>query len=130
MRREKEGNLMGATKVTSKSGVPGATVKKSAVPGLAPTTETKSKSALKKETQREAKARQEAEEAQRKAEEEAAAVAAAATAPAADPQKRARKINKLLKQIDDIKARDPSSLNDDQKEKISNEADLRDELAK
>lgn len=120
---------MGATKVTSKSGVPGATVKKSAVPGLAPTTETKSKSALKKETQREAKARQEAEEAQRKAEEEAAAVAAAATA-AADPQKRARKINKLLKQIDDIKARDPSSLNDDQKEKISNEADLRDELAK
>jgi len=129
MRREKEGNLMGATKVTSKSGVPGATVKKSAVPGLAPTTETKSKSALKKETQHEAKARQEAEEAQRKAEEEAAAVAAAATA-AADPQKRARKINKLLKQIDDIKARDPSSLNDDQKEKISNEADLRDELAK
>jgi hypothetical protein len=35
----------------------------------------------------------------------------------------------LLKQIDELKAKDPSSLNDDQKEKLSKEASLREELA-
>ena len=71
--------MMGATKVTQKSSIPGAaTVKKPTVPGLAPPAETKSKSALKKERQRQAKAKAEAEAAQKKAEEEAAAAAAEA----------------------------------------------------
>ena len=124
LRREKEGNMMGATKVTPKSSVPGMASKKGAVVGLAPV-ETKSKSALKKERQRAAKAKAEAEAAQKKAEEEAAAKASAA----ADPAKRAKKINKLLKQIDELKAKDPGELNDDQKDKLSKESSLREELA-
>jgi translation initiation factor 2A len=86
--------------------------------------ETKSKSALKKERQRAAKAKAEAEAAQKKAEE-----AAAASSSAADPAKRAKKIYKLLKQIDELKAKDPGELNDDQKDKISKESSLREELA-
>jgi hypothetical protein len=35
----------------------------------------------------------------------------------------------LLKQIDELKAKDPGELNDDQKDKISKEASLREELA-
>jgi uncharacterized protein with WD repeat len=128
MRREKEGNMMGATKVVPKSSVPGMAPKKGAVVGLVPVEQTKSKNAQKKERQRQAKVEKEAEAAQKKAEEEAAAAAAAAAA-AQDPQKRAKKINKLLKQIDELKARDPSTLNDEQKEKLSKEICLREELA-
>jgi translation initiation factor 2A len=123
LRREKEGNMMGATKVTPKSSVPGMASKKGTVVGLVPV-ETKSKSALKKERQRAAKAKAEAEAAQKKAEE-----AAAASSSAADPAKRAKKIYKLLKQIDELKAKDPGELNDDQKDKISKESSLREELA-
>ena len=46
-----------------------------------------------------------------------------------DPQKRARKLRKTLKQIDELKQKDPSSLNDDQKKKIKLEKGLREELA-
>ena len=129
MRREKEGNMLGATKVVAKTtSVSSSAPKGSSVVGLAPV-ETKSKNAEKKEKQWRAKAKQAEEEARKKAEEEAVAAAAAAAA-AQDPQKRARKINKMLKQIEELKASDPSTLNDDQKEKISNETNLREELTK
>jgi hypothetical protein len=41
--------MMGATKVTAKSSVPGMAPKKGTVVGLAPAVETKSKSTLKRE---------------------------------------------------------------------------------
>jgi translation initiation factor 2A len=122
MRREKEGSMRGSTKVVQKTTV--AAPKGPSVIGLAPV-ETKSKNALKKEKQRVAKAKQAEEGAQEKAEEEAVAAAAAQ-----DPQKRARKINKAMKKIEELKTKDPSTLNDDQKEKISSENSLREELAK
>mmetsp|Transcript_26142 Transcript_26142/g.36860 ORF Transcript_26142/g.36860 Transcript_26142/m.36860 type:complete len:671 (-) Transcript_26142:1690-3702(-) len=132
MRREKEGNMMGATKVVPKStavSIPGGG--KKVIPGM--TTgggvEQKSKSALRKERERKAKAKKAEEEARKKAEEEAAAAAAAAAA-ATDPQKQAKKIKKTLRQIEDLKAKDPASLNDDQKKKIASEAELLKNLAK
>mmetsp|Transcript_25380 Transcript_25380/g.59442 ORF Transcript_25380/g.59442 Transcript_25380/m.59442 type:complete len:658 (-) Transcript_25380:103-2076(-) len=134
MRVEKEGKMLGAQKVTKNSGlmkraVVGATGK--VVVGMTPTEqkEGKSKSALRREKQQQKKkeeaARKELEEklaAEQKAQEEA-------NKPI-DPVKRAKKINKVLRQIDDMKQKDPSELNDDQIEKIATEKDLRDELAK
>jgi translation initiation factor 2A len=125
MRREKEGNVVAATRVAPKTA---SAARGPSVIGLAPV-ETRSKNTLKKEKQRLAKAKQAEEGARKKAEEEAAAAAAAAEA-AQDPQKRARKINKMLKQIEELKAKDLTALNDDQKEKISSENSLREELAK
>jgi translation initiation factor 2A len=45
---------------------------------------------------------------------------------AADPEKRARKIKKTLKQIEDLKQK--SDLNDDEKAKLATEEELRAEL--
>lgn len=134
MRAEKEGKMMGAQKVVDKpKSVIGVTGK--AVVGLAPATNagTKSKSAQRREKAKQKKQ----EEAERKQLEEkvlaeAAAAAGPAPAPAAppvDPEKRARKIKKTLKQIDELKQKDVSELNDDQKKKISTENELREELA-
>jgi len=49
--------------------------------------------------------------------------------PAMDPEKVARKINKQLKQIEGLKSKDVSSLNDDQVKKLASEAALRAQLA-
>ena len=87
----------------------------------------KSKSALKKERQRLAKKKAEEEakaEAERKAVEEKERAAAAA----ADPVKRSKKLKKIIKQIDELKAKDPSTLNEDQKKKLANEESIRKEL--
>jgi len=46
-----------------------------------------------------------------------------------DPVKRAKKINKILKQIDELKKKPADSLNDDQKQKLGTEDALREELA-
>ncbi len=119
---------MRATKVKPKSSVPGMASKKGAVVGLAPV-EIKRKSALKKERQRAAKQKAEAEAEQKRAEEKAAAKGTAKASAAADPAKQAKKINKLLKQIDELKTKDPGELNDDQKDKLSKESSLREELA-
>jgi translation initiation factor 2A len=116
------------------------------IPGLvaapAAATTTKSKSAAKREK---LKAKQQSQdEADRKAQEvarvlqeqqqqEAEQTKEAETTTTqsepVDPEKRARKIKKTLKQIDDLKANDPSMLNDEQKAKIATESELREELA-
>jgi uncharacterized protein with WD repeat len=46
-----------------------------------------------------------------------------------DPEKRGRKLKKLLKQIHDLKGREPEDLNDDQKAKLASEATVLAELA-
>lgn len=126
LRKEKEGKLTGATAVTTKMAA--ATIKPS-IPGMtsAVVPGTKSKSQLKREKMKKKKEEQEkAEEllkiqaAQKPAEE-------TTSNEPVDPAKRARKIKKLLKQIDDLKGKD--DLNDDQKMKLENEASLREELA-
>jgi translation initiation factor 2A len=128
IRAEKEGKMMGAQAVKDKPAkIMGASGK--VVVGLAPppTTQGKSKSALRREKEKQKKKEEEA----RKALEEKMLVeqkAAEAQAPV-DPEKRARKIKKTLKQIDDLKTKDPSALNDDQKMKIDSEKELLDELA-
>lgn len=132
LRAEKEGKMLGAQKVADKPkqaiGVTGKVVV-----GMAPPSsqqqQGKSKNALRREK---AKQKKEEEEALKALEEKVESTTAPPSdAPnAADAEKRARKIKKTLKQIDDLKARDPSSLDDDQKKKVATEKDLRDELAK
>lgn len=89
--------------------------------------EGKSKSALRREKQQQKKK----EEAARKALEEklAAEQKAHEVNKPVDPVKRAKKINKVLRQIDDLKQKDPSELNEDQIKKIGTEKELRDELS-
>lgn len=130
MRAEKEGKMLGAQKVTKNSSimkraVVGATGK--VVVGMAPAeqNEGKSKSALRREKQQQKKK----EEAAQKALEEKLAAEQEASKPV-DPVKRAKKINKVLRQIDDLKLKDPADLNEDQRKKIDMEKDLRDEFAK
>lgn len=134
MRAEKEGKMLGAQKVAKNSSimkrqVVGATGK--VVVGMAPVEqkEGKSKSALRREKQQKKKK----EEAERKALEEKLAAEQKAQEEAnkvVDPAKRAKKINKVLRQIDDLKQKDPSELNEDQIKKIATEKELREELAK
>lgn len=134
MRAEKEGKMLGAQKITKNSSVVkrpvmGATGK--VVVGMAPAEqkEGKSKSALRREKQQKKKK----EEAARKALEEKLAAEQKSQEEAnkpVDPVKRAKKINKVLRQIDELKQKDPSELNEDQRKKLESEKDLRDELAK
>ena len=134
MRKEREGSVSCAVKVV-KSGAPGISAaggKKKAPVGMSLEAESggKSKNALRRERQRHAKER--AAEAERlKAEEDAKKKAeekASKSSAPVDPEKRAKKIKKLLKQIDELKEKNISSLNDDQKAKIANEDNLRREL--
>ena len=83
---------------------------------------------MKREKAKLAKQRKE-EEAKKEAEAAAAAAAAPTPTEAVDPEKSARKIKKTLKQIDDLKQKDPGSLNEDQQKKVESEASLREELA-
>ena len=134
MRAEKEGKMLGAQKITKNSSVmkrPVVGATGEVVVGMAPTEqkEGKSKSALRREKQQQKKK----EEAARKALEEKLAAEQKAQEEAnksVDPVKRAKKINKVLRQIDDLKQKDASELNEDQIKKIATEKDLRDELAK
>jgi len=129
MRAEKEGKMLGAQKVVEKPKIVGATGK--VVVGMAPPgAQGKSKTAQRREKQKQKKqeeaARKELEEkllAEQKASETAAA-------ERVDPEKRARKLKKTLKQIEDLKKKDPSSLNEDQKKKIETEQEVLDELSK
>eukprot|EP00557_Chaetoceros_sp_GSL56_P008164 CAMPEP_0176496930 /NCGR_PEP_ID=MMETSP0200_2-20121128/11451_1 /TAXON_ID=947934 /ORGANISM="Chaetoceros sp., Strain GSL56" /LENGTH=657 /DNA_ID=CAMNT_0017894905 /DNA_START=33 /DNA_END=2003 /DNA_ORIENTATION=+ len=112
MRKEREGNMMGATKVIPKNMVASGDGKKLPV-GMTPANDGKSKSAMRKERQKLAKLKAEQaerEEKERKEREEKERMEAAAN----DPVKKAKKLNKILKQIVELKARDPSTLNDDQ----------------
>lgn len=122
IRKEKEGNMMGATKVTSRPGIQAMGGKAMPV-GMAPAQpEGKSKTAQRRERQKEMKGKQEAEE--KKAKEEAAVVK-----EQVDPEKRGKKINKILRQIEDLKSLDQSTLNEDQQKKVTSETELRAELA-
>ncbi|KAI2513183.1 Eukaryotic translation initiation factor eIF2A [Fragilaria crotonensis] len=132
IRLEKEGTIMAATKVTPRLGLNSATNNGKHVPvGMAPPPpEGKSKTALRREKQKLQKLKEEEEEAKAKAKEEAAAAAAIAAANAkADPEKRAKKINKILRQIEELKTKDESTWNDDQKRKVASEPELLAELA-
>lgn len=128
MRQEREGSAANVSgiKVTKRTGLVGASSVSATAEG------DKSKSALRREKQRLAKEKAEKEEAeaeQRKMDEEKARV----DANKADPEKRAKKIKKTLKQIDEIRAKHAASsgveLNEDQKKKLASEESLRKELA-
>lgn len=124
MRKEREGSNVGAVKVTPKTST--VLVGKKLPVGLV-AEDTKSKSAIKKEKQRLAKLRAEQaekEEQERKEREEKERLEAAAN----DPVKKAKKLNKILKQITELKEKDPESLNEDQKKKIATEEEVRQEL--
>ena len=135
MRREKEGKLVGATKVTSKVGAAVVRPKPTIVGLAAPVEPSKSKSALRREKAKQKKVQeqqqlsnisdaqsaQQQEQGEEKAKEET-------TSQQMDPEKRARKIKKTLKQIEDLKAKDLASLNDDQKKKLASEEELLQEL--
>ncbi|GAX27338.1 translation initiation factor 2A [Fistulifera solaris] len=114
LRKEKEGTMQGAAKVTRMDAIKRATP---TVVGLAPST--KSKSAQRREK---AKIKKQSEE------QAVAAIQSAVQADESqeqlDPEKLTRKLKKLLKQIDDLKAKDPSSLNDAQKKKIQSEDEI------
>lgn len=118
MRKEKDANTLGATKVVQ-TGVVGG--KKLPV-GMAPDSG-KSKNALRKERQRLAKQKIEAEakeEEERKAKEEKERTAAAAS----DPVKRTKKLKKIMKQIEELKKKDKSVLNEDQLKKLASEQEI------
>lgn len=134
LRKEKESQTIGARKVVpaqytkpaSSSIVTGRTI-----PGMAPIVSSSNKK--KGKPKRPAATKEEITDEQKKntsvnnQEEEPAVAESSATAT--DPEKRAKKINKMLKQIEELKARDPSQLNDDQKKKIGSESALQEELA-
>ena len=132
MRQEREGSAatVSAVKVSKRNGPVGAASVNGPV-GSGPSEEGgKSKSALRREKQRLAKEKAEkeaAEQEKRKKEEELARVAA----NKADPEKRAKKIRKILKQIDEIKSKKANGveLNEDQIAKLDTEEGLRKELA-
>ena len=122
--------MKGASKVVDKP----KNVQGKVMVGMTPVDAGKSKSAVKREKQKKKKEEQADAAANAFAEAQAAAAAAAATpvpSPEAsiDPAKRARKLNKTLKQIEDLKTKDPGSLNDDQKSKVASEAEVWKELA-
>lgn len=135
MRREREGGISSIGRTTGSAAVVGGGGAKLPV-GMSADNKTgaggKSKNALRKERQREAKKKREAEEAAAAAAAAEAAAAAAAEekpAVAVDPVKRAKKLKKTLKQIAELKAKDVSGLNDDQKRKIATEEAIVKELA-
>jgi len=127
MRREREGNTMGPTKVNNhKPGMSISNKKKlpvgmSVANTVSDAKPQKSKNALRRERQRLAKQKGEADAAAEKAKQ-------AAQEPI-DTEKLAKKLNKTLKQIEILKEKDPSTLNNDQKKKIASEASVREELA-
>jgi translation initiation factor 2A len=134
MRQEREGSAatVSGVKVTKRTGPVGAASVAGPV-GSSSNADAdggKSKSAMRREKQRLAKEKAEkeaAEEEKRQKEIESARAAA----NKADPEKRAKKIRKTLKQIDEIKSKAASGteLNDDQKAKLATEEELRQELA-
>jgi translation initiation factor 2A len=125
MRKENDSTMQGATKVDASKPAIAKTATGKVIPGLAIEDASKSKSAMKRDKakikKQQEEERKEAEEAEQKILQEA---------QQQDPEKRARKINKTLKQIGDLKTKDPTSLNDEQKAKIATEEELVAELAK
>jgi len=140
LRREKEYETIGAMKVQPKPAVvigcaAGSSIVLRTIPGMTPvgaTGDTKSKSTKQRERQQMKKQQKEGQEKLRvkvKEEEQAqAATAVTVLVPPVDPEKRAKKVKKLLKQIEELKAKDQSRLDHDQQKKVSIEATLLEEL--
>jgi translation initiation factor 2A len=134
MRREKEASTQQATKVAPTPSAVAAPGKRLPV-GM--TEAPKSKSALKREKLKAKKQQEDQVEREKPTPDSgvtsnpAAATQAVAlsTEPAMDPEKRGRKLKKLLKQIQDLKGRGLEELNDDQKAKLASEATVLAELA-
>jgi translation initiation factor 2A len=124
MRKEREANTVVATKVVPKisSAGPGARVPI----GMMPVEKPKRSSTVKKEPQRESKPI-DAVKVEEKLDSATKEDTEASTS--IDPEKRSKKLKKLLKQIEELKEKDPSTLNDDQQQKIASEADVIKELA-
>ncbi len=130
LRKEKETQTVGAGKIATiqKSARPSSIVTGRSIPGMAPLNNAKgsgSNSTKKRptpETKREVEEPKKTEAVQYK--EQALEVAETSI----DADKRIKKINKLLKQIEELKARDQSQLNDDQRKKIGSESILLEEL--
>ena len=116
--------MQGATKVIAGSKTVRNAATGKVIPGLSTGDAPKSKSAIKRE-----KAKLKKKQEQQKAAAAQAAAPAPEPAAAVDPEKRARKIKKTLKQIDDLKKKDASALNEDQKTKMASEESLLAELA-
>lgn len=139
LRKEKESQTIGAGKVGSaQKSVKPLTATSSIltgryIPGLAPISNNKgsgtgsSKKSKPKRPTTGAK-REEVEEPKKTEVVQLSDEAVVEADATADPEKRVKKINKLLKQIEALKAQDPSQLNDDQKKKIGNESILLEEL--
>ena len=124
LRREKEGTLQTASRVVDQK-VKTPQGERAVVGTSSAGAQGKSKSALKREKEKKKKLEQEQQQQQQQEEQQQAA---SSNADAGDPEKRARKIKKTLKQIDDLKQKDASTLNDDQKAKLASEDQLRQEL--
>ena len=133
MRKEKEAKMQTAQKVENKpkAAVSAATGK--VIPGLAQDpNQGKSKNAVKKEKQKVAKQKKEEEArlaAEKEAKEKESEEQKKQEQAQQDPEKRARKLKKIIKQIDDLKQRDTSELNEDQQKKVASEAEVRAELS-
>jgi len=131
MRRDREGSTAQAGKVTrSLSAAFVGNAKKLPVGMAPPEPNTKSKNAIRREKQRlnKQKKQKELEEEEKRIKEEAAKKPEQ-TVEKVDPAKRAKKITKLLKQIDTLKTKSKEELNDDQLKKLETEENLRKELA-
>jgi translation initiation factor 2A len=123
--------------VATPGGVPGFTAPR-VIPGMsapaAPTKSSKNQRKKKNKEVEEAKAAVEAALGIAKPAEAAAVPVVAPPAPAVlteeEKQKKVKAINKKLKQIDELKAKQASgaTLNDDQQQKLANEAALRKEI--
>ena len=127
MRREREGNTMGPTKVNNhKPGMSISNKKRipigASVAAAANTKPQKSKNALRRERQRLAKQKAEAEAAAEKAKQKET------VEEPVDKEKIAKKLNKTLKQIEKLKEKDPTALNEDQKKKLASEGSIREQL--
>jgi translation initiation factor 2A len=133
LRREKEGTLQGATKVTKAAAMPSASLAARAIPGLTIEPSGKSKSQVKRDKLKQKKEQQQPISNVTNA---SSPVEAPTLTPlpssqpdtinTVDPEKRARKLKKMLKQIGELKLL--PELNDDQKSKIASEASIVDEL--
>jgi translation initiation factor 2A len=86
----------------------------------------KSKSQIKREKLK--KKKEEEMQQEQSAEASTPPAVADPSGEAIDPEKRARKLKKILKQIEELKLRDCCDLNEDQKAKIASEAQIRAEL--
>jgi translation initiation factor 2A len=134
LRKEKETLTVGAGKIATiqKSAKPSSVVTGRSIPGMAPLNNGKgssSNSAKKAKSKRPtSEAKKEAEEPKRTEAIEPKDEASKAVEPIFDADKRIKKINKLLKQIEELKVGDQSKLNDDQRKKIGNESVLLEEL--